>query len=128
MHISHPHDLAIIILVRVISNFPNLNIILLHTYNLGNAIFAWSILSWIIHRNSSFDCINFVFQVWYKFLHDSWCKVCFLSFASYFKTSLLLFPNLDIKSFRVCKQYISQARTLAFTHRHSDVVFSSNYS
>jgi hypothetical protein len=69
------------------------NIILLHTYNLGNIFFAWSILSWIMHRNSSFDCIDSVLQVWYKFLHEYWCRICFLSFASYFKTSLQFFSN-----------------------------------
>jgi hypothetical protein len=75
------------------------NIILLHTYNLGSVVFTWSILSWIMHKNSSFDCTNFVFQVWYKFLHDSWCQICFYNLASYSRTSLLFFPNLDIKSF-----------------------------
>jgi hypothetical protein len=59
-----------------------------------------SILSWIMHRNSSFDHTDFVLQVWYKFLHDSCCRICFLSFVSYFKTFLLFFPNLDIKSFK----------------------------
>jgi hypothetical protein len=73
---------------------------LLHTCNLESTLFAWSILSWIMHRNSSFDHINFVLQVCYKFLHDSWCKICFLSFASYFRASLLFLPNLDIKSFK----------------------------
>ncbi len=72
----------------------------LHTYNLGSTVFAWSILSWIMHRNSSFNCINSILQVWYNFLYDFWCKICFLSFASYFRASLLFFPNLDIKSFR----------------------------
>jgi hypothetical protein len=89
-----------IIPIRVMGNFPRPNIILLHTHNLGKIVFAWSILSWIMHRNSSFDCIDSILQVWYKFLHDSWCRICFFSFASYFKTSLLLFPNLDIKSFK----------------------------
>jgi len=89
-----------IISIRVMGNCPRPNIIMLHTYNPGNVVFAWSILSWIMHRNSSFDCIDFVIQVWYKFLHDYWCKICFLSFPSYFKASLLFFPNLDIKSFR----------------------------
>jgi hypothetical protein len=89
-----------IILVRVMGNCPSSYIILLHTYNLGSTIFAWSILSWIMYRNASFDCTDFVLQIWYNFLHDSWCKISFLSFASYSKTSLLLFPNLDIKSFK----------------------------
>jgi hypothetical protein len=81
-------------------NCPSPNIILLHTYNLGSTIFAWSILSWIMHKNSSFNHIKLILQVWYKFIHDSWCKICFISFASYSKASLLLFPSLDIKSFR----------------------------
>jgi hypothetical protein len=75
-----------------------LDIILLHTCNLGNAIFAWSILSWIIIGIHPLITL-IVFQLWYKILHDSWCRICFLSFASYFRTSLLCFPNLDIKSF-----------------------------
>jgi hypothetical protein len=54
---------CVIILIRIIGSCPSLDIILLHTYNLGRAIFAWSILSWIMHRNSSFDCTNFVFQI-----------------------------------------------------------------
>ncbi len=91
---------CVIIPVRVMGNCPRPNIILLHTYNLGSIVFAQSILSWIMHRNSSFDCIDSILQVWYKFLHDSWCRISFLSFASYFKASLLFFANLDIKSFR----------------------------
>jgi hypothetical protein len=91
---------CIIIPIKVMGNCPRPNIILLHTCNLGNTIFAWSILSWIMHKNSSFNHTSFVLQVWNKFLHDFWCKICFLSFASYSRTSLLLFPNLDIKSFK----------------------------
>jgi hypothetical protein len=91
---------CVIIPMRVMGNCPSPNIILLHTCNLGNAIFAWSILSWIMHRNSSFDHTNSILQVWYKFIHDSWCKICFLIFASYSRASLLFFPNLDIKSLR----------------------------
>jgi hypothetical protein len=90
----------VIIHVRVFGNFLSPNIILLHIYNLGSIVFAWSIFSWIMHRNSPFDCTNSVLQVWYKFLLDSWCKICFFSFTSYFITSLLFFPNLDIKSFK----------------------------
>jgi len=41
--------------VKVIGNFLSLEIIFLHTCSLGSAIFTWSILSWITHRNSSFD-------------------------------------------------------------------------
>jgi hypothetical protein len=81
-------------------NCPMPNIILLHTCNLGNIVFAWSILSWIMHKNSSFNRSDFILQIWYKFLHDSWCRICFIKFASYFRASLLCFLNLDIKSFR----------------------------
>jgi hypothetical protein len=88
-----------IILVEM-GNCLSPNIILLHTYNLRSAIFAWSILSWIMQKNSSFNCTNSVLQVWYKFLHDSWCKICFFSFTSYSTASLLFFPNLDIKSLK----------------------------
>jgi hypothetical protein len=42
---------------------------LLHTCNLGSQVFPWSILSWIMHKNSSFDHTHYVLQVWYKFLH-----------------------------------------------------------
>ncbi len=90
-------------------NCPSLDIILLHTCNLGSAIFAWSILSWIMDRNSSFNHTNFILQIWYKFLHDSWCRICFINFTSYFKTSLLFFPNLDIKSFK-------DSQTMHFTN------------
>jgi hypothetical protein len=85
-----------IIPVRVMDNCPRPNIILLHICNLRSIVFAWSTLSWILHRNSSFDHTNFILQVWYKFLHDSWCMICFLNFASYSRASLLFFPNLDI--------------------------------
>jgi hypothetical protein len=98
-YLSSPWPSAII-LVKVIGNYPRPNIILLHTCNLGNEVFAWSILSWIMHKNSSFDRTDYVLQIWYKFLLNSWCRICFLSFTSYSRTSLLLFPNLDIKSFR----------------------------
>jgi hypothetical protein len=90
----------VIILVRVTGNCPRPNFILLHTCNLGNEVFAWSILSWIMHKNSSFDHIDSVLQVSYKFLHNSWCRICFLSFTSYSRASLPFFPNLDIKSFK----------------------------
>jgi hypothetical protein len=89
-----------IIPIRVMGNCLSQVIILLHTCNLRSAIFAWSILSWIMHRNSSFNHTNIVLQIWYNFLYDSWCKICFLSFASYFRASLLFFLNLDIKSLR----------------------------
>jgi len=88
-----------IITIKVMGNCLRPNIILLHTYNLKSTVFAWSILSWIMHKNSSFDLTNFVLQVCYKFLHDFWCRICFFSFTTYFRTSLLFFPNLDIKSF-----------------------------
>jgi hypothetical protein len=39
---------CVIIHVRVMGNCPRPDIILLHTYNLGNAVFAWSILSWTL--------------------------------------------------------------------------------
>jgi len=74
-------------------------IILFITCNLGNAIFAWSILSWITHRNSYLDRTYFDLQVWYRLLQDSWCNICFLNFNSYYFTSLLFHPKLDIKSF-----------------------------
>jgi len=52
-----------IILVRVMGNCPRLDIILLHTCNLGSVVFEWSIFAWIMCRNSFFDRTNFVFQV-----------------------------------------------------------------
>jgi hypothetical protein len=111
--------------MRVMDNFPS-PIILLHICNLGNAIFAWSILSWIMQRNSSFHCIDSILQVWYKFLHDSWCKMCFLIFTSYFKASLLFFCNLDIK-FLKDSQIMHFANTPTFAHQHLNGVFSSTY-
>jgi hypothetical protein len=51
------------ILVRVMGNCPNPYIIFLHICNLGSAIFAWSILLWIMHKNSSFDHTNSILQV-----------------------------------------------------------------
>ncbi len=98
-YLSLPWPCAIIP-VRVMDNCPRPNIILLHTCNLGNVVFPWFILSWTMHKNSSFNFSNSIFQVWYKFLHDYWCRICFLSFASYFRTSLLFFPNLDIRFFK----------------------------
>ncbi len=80
-------------------NCPSPQIILFATCNLGSVVFTWSILSWIMHRNSSLECTYLDLQVWYKLLHNSWCKRCFLNFNSYSLTSLLLFPNFDIKSF-----------------------------
>jgi hypothetical protein len=86
--------------LKVMGNCPSQNIIFLHICNLGSIVLPWSILSWIMHRNSSFNHTNHVLQVWYKFLHDSWCKICFFSFASYFRAYLLFFANFDIKSFK----------------------------
>ncbi len=74
-------------------------IILFTTYNLRSANFKWSILSWITHRNSSLDHIDSNLQIWYKLLHNSWCKKCFLNFNSYSLASLLFLTNFDIKSF-----------------------------
>jgi hypothetical protein len=74
-------------------------IIFFATYNLGSVVFTWSILSWITQKNSSLDHISFDLQIWYKLLHDSWCKRCFLNFCSYSFASLLFLPNFDIKSF-----------------------------
>ncbi len=79
--------------------FPSPKIILFFIWNLRSVIFAWSIFSWITHRNSSLDYTNFDLQVWYKLLQDSWCNICFLNFNSYSFASLLFLPNLDIKSF-----------------------------
>jgi hypothetical protein len=98
-HLSFPCPWAIIH-VRVIGSCPSPNIILLHIYNLGKAVFVWFILSWIMHRSFSFDQMDFVLHVWYKFLHNSWYKMCFLNFISYSIASLLCFPNLDIKSLK----------------------------
>jgi len=89
---------CVIIPMRVMGNCPSPYIILLQTCNLGSAVFTWSILSWIMHRNSSFDCINSILQAWYKYLYNSWCKICFLSFLSYSIVSLLFLPTFDIKS------------------------------
>jgi len=86
---------------------------LLQTCNLGSAIFLWSILSWIMHRSWFFNCTNYIHQMWYKFLHDSWCKICFLSFPSYSITSSLFLPTFDIKSLRD-----SQIVHLANTNLH----------
>jgi len=52
-----------IIPVKVMGNYLSPDIILLHTCSLGSEVFAWSILSWIMHRNSSFDYTNFVLQM-----------------------------------------------------------------
>ncbi len=58
-----------IIPIIVIGNCSSPNIILLHTCSLGKVVFAWSILSWIMFKNSSFYQTNFVFHIWCKFLH-----------------------------------------------------------
>ncbi len=87
-----------IILVRLMGNCPIPKIILLATWNLKSAIFAWSNFSWITHKNSSFDHTNSNLQIRYMFLHESWCKICFFNFNSYSFASLLLFPNFNIKS------------------------------
>jgi hypothetical protein len=77
----------VIIPTKVMGNCPSPQIILFATYNLGGAIFTWPILSWITHKNSSFSHTNSDLQVWYKLLHDSWCKRCFSNFNSYSLTS-----------------------------------------
>jgi hypothetical protein len=98
-YISFPCP-CVIIHVKVMGNCLNPNMILLQTCNLDKAVFSRSILSWIMHRNSSFNRINFIFQMWYTIFHDFWCKICFLSFYSYLITSLLFLPTFDIKSLR----------------------------
>ncbi len=89
-----------IIPMKIMGNYASPNIILLQICNLGNVIFMWSILSWIMHRNSSFNRTDSVLQVWYKFLQDSWCKICFFSFPSYSIASLLFLPTFNIKFLR----------------------------
>jgi hypothetical protein len=49
-YLSSPWPCAFI-LVRVTCNCPSPKIILLATWNLGSAVFTWSILSWITHNN-----------------------------------------------------------------------------
>jgi len=88
-----------IIPVNILGNCSSPQIILFATCNLGNVVFTWSILSWITQKNSSLECTYLDLQVWYKLLHNSWCKRCFLNFSSYSFASLLFFPNFDIKSF-----------------------------
>ncbi len=53
-YLSLPWPCALIP-VRVMGNCPSLEITLLATWNLGNAIFTLSILSWITHKNYSLD-------------------------------------------------------------------------
>jgi hypothetical protein len=83
-----------------LGNWPNLQIILLVIWSLGNAIFAWSILLWITYRIESLEGTNSNLQIWYKFLHYSWCKLYFFNFSSYSFALLFVFLNLEIKSFR----------------------------
>jgi len=112
-YISSPWP-CVIIRVRVISNCPSPDIILLHTCNLGSAIFAWSILSWIIHKNSSFDRIDFVFQVRYKILHDFWCRICFLALFHTLKPHYYSFPIWISSPSGIHKQCILQTQTPTF--------------
>ncbi len=81
-YLSSPWPWAIIP-INVMGNYPSAQIILFDTCDLGNAIFAWSILSWITHRNSSLDPTDLDLQIWYKLLHNYWCKKCFFNFNSY---------------------------------------------
>ncbi len=87
-----------IIPMKIMSNCPSPYIILLQTCNFGSAIFAWSVLSWIMN-SSFFNHIDYILQVWYKFLHNFWCKICFINFPSYSLT-LLFFPTFNIKSLK----------------------------
>jgi hypothetical protein len=41
-------------------------------YILGIAIFVWSILSWIIQRNSVGISTEFVLHAWYNRRHEFW--------------------------------------------------------
>jgi hypothetical protein len=76
-----------------------------------------SILSWITY-NWEFifkSHTNSDLQIWYKLMYDSWCKMCFFNFNSYFFTSLLFFSNFDIKSFKD-SHTIHFAKTDTFFH------------
>jgi hypothetical protein len=114
MHISHPHDHVLLNTCKGMGNCPSLDIILLHTYNLGNVVFTWSILSWLMHRNSSINHTDFILQIWWV---STWflVQICFLIFASYSKPSLLFFPNLDIKSFGY-SQIVHSTNTNPYFH------------
>ncbi len=126
-YLSSPWS-CIIILVRVTGNYPRPNIILLHTYNLGSTIFAWSILSWILHRKSLFDDIDFIFQVWYKNLHIFGVGYILLASPHILKPHCYFFPIWILGPLRIHKQCISQTQTPTFAHQHLNGVFSSTYS
>ncbi len=92
-----------IIPIRVIGNCPSPNIILLYTCSLRKVVFAWSILSWITHRNSSFYQTNSILHVWYKFLHGRHV-IYTVTFYPCFHTSTLkwcFFFNLFIANWDI---------------------------
>jgi hypothetical protein len=52
-----------IIPISVTGSWPNPIIILFFTSNLGMVVLEWSILLWMMHRNSSFDRTDSIFQL-----------------------------------------------------------------
>jgi hypothetical protein len=117
-----------IILINVMGKCPSSQIILFATYNLASVVFAWFILSWTIHKNSSLDRTDSNLQVWYQLLHDFWCNRHFFNFTSYSSMSLLFFPILTLHPSMPHTQYTSQKQSLFFLHEHWDGVSSSTYS
>jgi hypothetical protein len=39
-------------------------------------ILQWSILLWMMHNNSSFDWMDFAFQLGENYLYEYWCFLC----------------------------------------------------
>ncbi len=117
-----------IIPINVMGNCPSPQIIFFAICNIKNVVFAWSILSWIKQRNSSFNCTNSNLQVWYKLLHDSWCK-------RHFSTSIHIplhhycsFPILILNLLVIRTNNTLQKYSLSFLHQHWDGVSSSTCS
>jgi hypothetical protein len=68
--------------INVIGNYPSLDTILFFTWSQGKVVLKWSILSWITHKKSSFDCTDLTLQVWYRRQQDSWWILCFFNLIS----------------------------------------------
>ncbi len=119
---------CVIIPVKVMDNYLSLDIILLHTCNLRNIIFAWSILSWIMHRNSSFVALTLSSKYGISFYMIFGERYVFLTSLHTLEPHFYSFTIWISSPSRIHKQCILQTWTLTFAHWHSNDVFSSTYS
>jgi hypothetical protein len=84
------------------------------TSNLGNAVFTWSILSWITQRSSSLDCIDWTAKYGISFYMTFDARGVFPTSIHILSHHYCSFPILILNPLVICTYYILQKRSLFF--------------